>query len=1573
MPGGYEPTRDIHVSTRASIHEAVAVAAAPTTASAASSTAAASSATTSSAAPAAASSSSAATTTSSATSAISSSAAATTATAAAGILSSGSAGVHTGTAPGVHTATAPTPRALKIFRANQPRGPRRLALLQAWLAAVDAQTAARARRPDRWAPIHTAGLCPDGAYAVTDLYSRSFQRIIDGRLTVDPPTLHAIARAIIEGLLALEQAAARPHGALKPSNIFVPGTAILRKSPILLSEPAPLAGITREQARAADFRALGTLLVTLVRKRARAGWPIGDSPEWHALGKHARDWIDFCNYLIDPHAKPADFTLDELQRRFARLGGRALPLPLKAALVAAPLLILASPLAWLRFTPFEKLPASVQEIAIKLGNLPPDVEEVPPEFGELCTAWFEWFGSLCAELDEPRVRTRWNTDPWLREHVTPIADTRARLDPRLITDAGPNFESLTALRDAPPESAKRGLVVRQIKQARATLATLATALENWPGEKRLADAAARFQSRGWPAAALELRPPPPPPATTRPAPDRTQRKGRWPADKPPPPPPAAIPLASDIDARLILLENAAAAEYAWTAVTTAATTLAATGDPVLSGLSDMVRLRVAQTPLAELPARLAAQQPLLDARLAFVRGDWAARIDHARWLRESFVRDFTGPVTDETLARWDADIRPYYLVDAADDPRAKVDWDAADARLASTLRNLTGEEIRLGLGPAASTPLAAEISAFSIDLEALLTRQVLRKDIPAVTDETAALQTRLDNLAARLAAALDDMRPAPAEWLARVRADAIAASPVLQSEWTRRRDQLLDGVTPQTLADDDAAFRALRVRLRRVREFLDALDGPQLAGAIAPMNLDGIPDAIAAQTLAADAAQKEAAFTEFLARSQWSPDGAPALPIADFARLPANQTRLAALAATRSAAAALAASLARLETLLDLGATWSAPIALAASPAAATADATATTTATATGTGTLSSGSAGVHTGTASGVHTGTASSVHTAAVAPASIQKIITDAAASPAFASVTAAGRPAELAAAARQLESLQTETDRATLITLAATATLATTTAATTATTTTTATPPPLSLPLAAWNRLDALPDWPANLDELDREIALESALKTRIETTPAFAAAGLPEIQKTHLAALAAAARHRWRRAYAQIDPARTPEILQRMTPMGMTPDDLAALDRFDYLLAGAKTARWPRLTEQEAKTRRDAFISQARAIPETAADTALARFLDDTAAINLEPTGETVTPADVGPGRIGWQGEFTEDSRRATYRWTDLTGATRLQEYLLVEPETGVPFFLSTRAISIGDFIALIEQHPAGAEVIAAMPPYLAAVSGGTDIDARPGPQTWRILAPRHASARRLRDSRMTLNTRWTAYLDPRWPEPLYAPDLAAPPAPTAAHPLQNIPPAAARAFAERVLGARLPAPEEWTSLATLYADRASPAHPGANFSDAAWLAQRDYLIQRGANFEYPWPDSGAFVPLDYAGGARQTARPYAPDTDDRTLWFAETGAPGGDFIHLYGNVATYLHDPQTDRYSVAGGSALSPEGLDPKLPSPIDAYAEGYADVGLRPAFDASKAMLIRASLIKLLRQQPYTRQQPQK
>ncbi|AWI10053.1 hypothetical protein [Ereboglobus luteus] len=1434
------------------------------------------------------------------------------------ISSTASATVHFAATP--EAPDKPQGLVFKTYATDQPPGPRRAALFNAFQSAIEAQQAAHAKAPGRWVAVRATGLIKappkirgidnpavTAAYLVTDYYPRTLARIIDARLELDLRAIHAFTRGVIDALVALDAAAGRSHGALTAGNIFIGGNGPLRKSPILLTEPAPLSGVTPQQARVADNRALGTLIATLIRRRQHTGWPIEDGPEWTSLGKHKRAWLDFCNYLLDPHPAPEAATLDELQRRFAKLGGRGMRTRTKILIPVAALLVLASPFAALRFAPFEKIPESLQEFAIKLGNLPPDVEEVPPEFAQLCDIWYDWFGSLCAEAGNTRNAGRWGADPWLREHVlvhtTPEA--RAALDPRVLTDDNRNLENLRA---NPPESAKRGLVVRRVKQAHATLEKLAGSFVEWPGANTLAQTAERFEKLGLAAAAEELR-----------APEFISlpsiNSGRLPAN---------------ITRRLSTLETAADAERAWAATSQKLDTLDSTNDPVLKGLRTREIARTAAAPLAGIPAKLAETASALDARVAFVRVDWAGNIGRQRWLAESFVRNHTGPATDETLARWDSEIRDYYIVTPDEDPRRAPALDTAVTAADTALRNLANEEANLGSGTEVSAPLAREQTALAADLNTLRAEQVLKKDIPVAREKTTALQNRYTALAAQIAAALDELHPDPVEWLARMRAANVGPSAVLNAEWARRRETLLTDITADRLAANENAFRDLRTRVRQTREFLSGLDGPQVAGGVKPTDLAKTDPAITAQTNAADAAQKEELFTKLLAETQWTANGTPAQTLAEFAATTAVRGNTEALAAWREAATRLAHELQGLQSALNQGYAWNEKIGA---------------------------------TDQTLGDNFARASTNVTAST--------------------VTAGGSPSKIFGECRLIQSLQNETNRATLAQTAAS-------------------PASLSVPLSAWRRLDALPDWPASVEELDTESTLEKDLIEHIEKSPAFlippndsssdekqkTEAYLAELKAKRLALITDAAPKRWCRGYAQIPVEHTPDVIARMDAFGVKPEDLTGLDRFDYLLAQAKQTRWARLTETDARDQRNTFVTNARAALSGSSDhsalrtphSALDGFLTEAAGINLEPTGERTTPADIGPGRIGWTGEFSDDMRAATYRWTDLRGNEHIQKYLLVEPEAGVPFFLSTTAVSVGEFIALIEGRPEGRAVIDAMPAWIADVSGGIDTDFRPGPQPWRVLAPRRLTATRLNDSRMSLNTRWQAFLDPRWPEPYYAPGITPPAPPTPNAPMQNLPPAAARVFTERILGARLPTTEEWSGIVELFAGKlARPDAPGANFTDATWLAQRDHLVKNGALFEFPWPDSGAYAPPGSPPSTVQThstAPAYAPQQNDGMLWFADVNADAAQnetgFAHLFGNVATLLHDPLAaagGSYSVAGGSAISPATIDPKKTYPLPAESEGYADIGIRPVFDASKSMIIRGQLMMLLRKQPYVRQ----
>ena len=99
-------------------------------------------------------------------------------------------------------------------------------------------------------------------------------------------------------------------------------------------------------------------------------------------------------------------------------------------------------------------------------------------------------------------------------------------------------------------------------------------------------------------------------------------------------------------------------------------------------------------------------------------------------------------------------------------------------------------------------------------------------------------------------------------------------------------------------------------------------------------------------------------------------------------------------------------------------------------------------------------------------------------------------------------------------------------------------------------------------------------------------------------------------------------------------------------------------------------------------------------------------------------------------------------------------------------------------------------------------------------------------------------------------------------------------------------------------------------------------------------------------------------------------------WFApvDEGPATGGFVNLTGNVSIYLYDETGKQFYVAGGSALSPPGIDFKEPQRVEAgsligarrVTEGFSDGGIRPAFDAPPGFKERYKLLVLVRQQGF-------
>lgn len=1347
--------------------------------------------------------------------------------------------------------------AVKVFNPFDEQGRRRTDSIAAFLSAAELQKRVRAKAPKRWAPIHAAGECPEGAYFVTDYYSRSLQKVVEGRIAFDLSTLHGIVAAIIQALGDLDRVATRGHGNLQKSNVFIAGTGRLHKAPILLAEPAPLT-VEAKATRLADYNALGVLIAEFVRKREHEGWPIEDGPEWTGLGRYGNEWREFCNFLLNPQPAEDDLAIAALKTRFARLGGRGATGTIKTGAVVIPLLVLASPFVYLRFAPFNSVPERFQDFAERIGNLPPDVETVPPEFGKLNADWYEWYGALQSELSDPDRKARWQVDAFLRDRVLAPISGEDQLDPRRLTGEQRSFESLRA---QPPASAKRGSVVRRVLRAERTLRGVGEALKSWPARQELAAAQKRLEALGWTAAEALQRPNPPP-----------LESGN---------------LTRDIDDTMQLIARAHAIERAWADVGARGQILSGTGDPVLSGIVEYHRRELASVSLADLDARLTETVKAMAARVAFAQGDWVRQVGRERWLREGFVRDFRGEVTADVIGRWEREFRDYYLVSPAQDPRQKVDWSAVSSRANEGLRTMASEERSLPAPPPGTlspgTKLANEGQGLRARSDEITTTPVLVKDVAATTDKIAALQRDYADFTARVLAALDELRPNPADWLSRVRAATVGPLPSLNREWQTRRERLLGGATPESLLANEANFRALRGRLRQAQDFIAAIDGPAAIGRVPAIDSSGLPDDVMASVAAAETARRDETAAALIARATWQAD-LPQGSVDVLTQSAEGRAALNALQTWREEAARFARDLQRMAVLLAEG----------------------------------------------RGLDEGLRDALAAWDGKPVATQ--------------VSATGRAADIVRDVRALSALPQETNSTVLVKTASDA--------------------GLSVGLVAWRQLGKLPDWPATLDQLEQEANLVAALRAKIfknvaDTSRRVALAG----------EVATGGKARWRRMLARAD---TDELVggvfARMERIGVPMDELSDGERFNFLLYQAKSRPWARLGEVDTKNARDQFVKDVTGLPGVGARADIVSLVSRLRALDLEPKGISTVPADIGPGKAGWDGEFVEDGHRAIYRWKSALGAEFQMEFVLVEPPDGVPFYLCTQAVSLGQFVDLIESRPEGRDVISLMPSWIKDVAGGSDTDARLGPQVWRV-APRRPLGKRVNDSGITLNNRWMAFLDSRWPTPLYADDSVAATPPTWKDPMQNLPPRAAQMFLDRILGARLATPEEWAGVARIYGDLAKPGAAGANFADQSWLAQRNYLITQGAQFEFPWPDGGVFRPgLESDFKTRQAAEPYAPEVKDGKLWFAEVDSGSGVFHHLFGNVATYLYEPDKKQFYVAGGSALSPKEIDPRQAYPVDGYAEGFSDVGMRPAFDASPALIIRSELIRLLRNQLYLR-----
>ena len=1363
--------------------------------------------------------------------------------------------------------------ALKVFHPPAGTDVRRAYAIEGWLLAAERQQQAY-KKEGTVVEVLALGRCEEGVFTVLPWQERPLEPWIK-TLTAKGDTLRALAECLLNTLEKWETQAGGPHGNLKPGNVFLNRSGSLVGMTAQLSDPGFMPGEKVEQRRLADLAAIGTMLATIVRRRPPGAWPIEEAPEWKALGKGGKGWLDFCNYLLNPSPNEGEVTLAEARRRLRKVPKDSNPAKTAALTGTGVLVAVAlSVLGFARFGDPIYMPEKVQDLAVTLRNPKAFRQEITPQWAQLCRAWDGWLIDLqnnAKRLD--RTAELWVPNDPLKAAIADFAAAAQQLRPETLVPEAAG-KGLGTLANSPPDAVRNELlkvtVSNKVVEAWGRISALSSQMERWQRWEELRKLLALIEGRGFTRAAGALQPKLPPVVGVGGAkfdPTRTMK------------------LFNDVS-----LDDTGTLPLAgrWGEITRISGEMDASGDRVQKAMPAIITGRLTdKSSLADFADSLTP--PLEEMRQRRKQFN-DPQVVRERFLKESdlLVKE-TAAVTEADFPRWEQELFQFSKVPAADDPRLVATLDDSVRKLPTSAADL--EEAAPAAEPDGLPTLGAadfkkEFDGATASLKELRERPIVRHDLPRIADDTARMGGVFQLLEQRVAATLVLLNPQ--NWLDKI---AKAAGSYKYIETKQRWAAwlaTLNGVTADALKADRPRLRQLRANERQLKEWINGLEGPTGFAALTVPELGKASTDTSGELLRLEVVRREQAATAAGAAAEWR----NALPVTPWAGADAKvRAPLEAHRKWLGELPEIATGLDRLSALLLAGFGW----------------------------------------------HEGVSDVVERLARFPG-----VGD-----------LGGRPAEWHAEAKQLFPLVDNTDRAVLMAAAKNG--------------------GLSRKLTAWRRLGAVVDWPAGAEEFDQDGALVNTMREII---------GRDVADETRRGSLfdemVKEARRRFNRGarLAARAEAQLTAMFDRMTPAGITEENLDEPAAYNLALWRLKHSDWNETNLDRLRVRRDTFVSKVRAINTVAAQPAVSNLIDTLSGIELKD--DPNRPPTPSPRLAGWQEEPTDEGLGMIATWVKGTKKVQI-EYSIVQPADGtLPFYLAKRAVAVGEFVDLLNAHKAAGDMKQALPRWVRNEPGDTPYNK---PVDWK---PRDDGIG------YEVNSSWFKILDASMDGLKANADLltATPElkrvfseAPTPRSPVQHLPPPAAKVFTEQILGARLPKPEEWRAVAALYGKPTEGYFRGAGYQKlGSFLAN-----YKEGGVSVTWrPAVSAFLPLVRTAGSAQP-KPYADDgqisslPDKGRLWFApvDEGPAMGSFVNLFGNVWVYLLDPAKGEYYVAGGSVLSPPGVDVVEPQKVEGSGligsnrtttpkDAYSDVGIRPAFDAPPGFKERFKLFKLVQKQNY-------
>ncbi len=811
---------------------------------------------------------------------------------------------------------------------------------QALIQAARLQQQVVASGAPHWAPIHDYGSTAggQGAYYVTDYYPRSVENLVSGRVRVDGRDLYFLLDSVLQGLRELSRACDRPHGNLESSNLLVEKGSAGSRPRAVLTDPLPDSELRPAEHAAGDLRAFGRLIYQLVLHRELqdlTAWPVEPTPEWERLGDRHAEWLELCNKLVQP-TLPADLqSLDDLEAALERLfeGRRIMPRRIGAGVVALAVVAFA---VW---------------FAIGRGREEPE---------EAANDW-DWFGPVCKSVQDRGEQ--WSANAWLNQNVvTPISDARA-----LGTEFGP--DTISGL-EPEQRAVEAVAMVREAIRRAKTSWPLAEEMENFAaacdklgwqatgqrvrghlenlrlcpelataaqGLLALSDARERWNGLTTQVETLQNRHaflPPILPLLVREV-QGSQGKGteallsalrdarglaaalqegaetlaaRLQGTDGPPARYLRAGLEQGVAAGLDgvvrelkgLTEDATLVEQVvrrWKRVEELQTAVAdaGTASNVGSAYSAYAAREVQfrGEGLSALKERLEAAESIGQQLKDFLEGDWKRVAEDLFLPREREL--LSSAAAPDDFRKWLAEARDYYRLSVDLEQLAKL-WneklDAAEKEI--------NDGIQLGLPE--SQKLKEELPQFREAIQAFAELEPIARNEEVIRRNRDELSKEVDDFLAEVPPVMP-----PAEWLQAARSkQRIAGSDAINSEWRRRRDQILQDATADQLAQNRTRYIDLRTQMEKLEKALTDAEQvfPRLAALPAGRGWkDGLRAALPAE--------REAAIAGALQELKWG-NGEPVdtQPV---------RRRAAAFEQFQTQLQQLVADFEQLERLLSLG------------------------------------------------------------------------------------------------------------------------------------------------------------------------------------------------------------------------------------------------------------------------------------------------------------------------------------------------------------------------------------------------------------------------------------------------------------------------------------------------------------------------------------------------------------------------------------------------------------------------------------------------------------------------------